>query len=360
VVADDPLGGEPFAVASTTAPAALSKAGEADAKATAKASSGPATHEAAAPPAAPAGTQTVTIINGMNGKREQVAIGAGSATGTKLATGGAKLAAVSIDAGLIDPSPQGGIPKIGAHDVRASEIYASPRSKAAAAVTGPRIALVVKRLGISASGTTEALAKLPAAVTLGFTPYGNDLDRWVARARGEGHEVLLQVPMEPFGYPDNDPGPQTLLTSLSPMQNAERLHWAMSRFQGYVGLTNYMGDRFVTNASAVKPVMTEAASRGLIYFDDGASARSVTAQASGASGSYLKADVAITAATTPGAVDAALARLETIARERGTAVGSAVASPLTIGRINAWAKTLAARGVTLVPLTALAGKPKSS
>ena len=42
-------------------------------------------------------------------------------------------------------------------------------------------------------------------------PYGIDIDRWVARARGENHEVLLQVGMEPFDYPDNDPGPQTLL-----------------------------------------------------------------------------------------------------------------------------------------------------
>ena len=57
----------------------------------------------------------------------------------------------------------------------------------------------------------------------------------VARARGEGHEVLLQVPMEPFDYPDNDPGPQTLLTSLDAGQNIDRLHWLMSRFQGYVG-----------------------------------------------------------------------------------------------------------------------------
>ncbi len=51
-------------------------------------------------------------------------------------------------------------------------------------------------------------------------PYGADVERLVARARGEGHEILLQVPMEPFGYPDNDPGPQTLLTSLTPEQNS--------------------------------------------------------------------------------------------------------------------------------------------
>ena len=66
----------------------------------------------------------------------------------------------------------------------------------------------------------------------------------VERARTEDHEVLLQAPMEPFDYPDNDPGPQTLLTSLTPDQNIDRLHWQMSRFQGYVGILSYMGARF--------------------------------------------------------------------------------------------------------------------
>ena len=47
--------------------------------------------------------------------------------------------------------------------------------------------------------------------------------------------------MEPFDYPDNDPGPQTLLTSLEASQNIDRLHWLMSRFQGYVGIANHMG-----------------------------------------------------------------------------------------------------------------------
>ena len=71
-------------------------------------------------------------------------------------------------------------------------------------------------------------------------PYGAEVERLAALARSEGHEILLQVPMEPFNYPDNDPGPQTLLTSLTPEQNLERLYWLMSRMQGYVGLAEAM------------------------------------------------------------------------------------------------------------------------
>ena len=77
----------------------------------------------------------------------------------------------------------------------------------------PAIAVVIHGLGVGAAKTNDAIVKLPGAVTLAFTPYGADPAKLVERARSQGHEVLLQVPMEPFDYPDNDPGPQTLLTS---------------------------------------------------------------------------------------------------------------------------------------------------
>jgi polysaccharide deacetylase 2 family uncharacterized protein YibQ len=60
-------------------------------------------------------------------------------------------------------------------------------------------------------------------------PYGDQLTKLAAHARAKGHELLLQVPMEPFDYPNNDPGPRTLLTSLANEQNVNRLHWLMSR-----------------------------------------------------------------------------------------------------------------------------------
>jgi polysaccharide deacetylase 2 family uncharacterized protein YibQ len=183
----------------------------------------------------------------------------------------------------------------------------------------------------------------------------------VARARGEGHEVLLQVPMEPFDYPDNDPGPQTLLTTLPAEQNANRLHWFMSRFGGYVGIANYMGARFVGHDASVGPVIRESGTRGLIFFDDGAAARSVTAPIAGATNvPYARADIVVDATPTAAEIEGALAKLETAARERGFAVGYASALPLSIERIANWTKALSGRGITLVPISAVANKPKSS
>jgi uncharacterized protein len=198
-------------------------------------------------------------------------------------------------------------------------------------------------------------------VTLAFAPYGADLDRLAARARESGHELLLQVPMEPFDYPDNDPGPQTLLTSLSAGQNVDRLHWLMSRLQGYVGLANYMGGRFTASEPALAPILREAAKRGLIYVEDGTSPRSLAGQIAGANNlPYAKADLMIDAVPSASEIDRALARLDKTARERGVAVGIANALPASIERVANWAKAAESRGILLVPISAVAVRGKSS
>jgi uncharacterized protein len=183
----------------------------------------------------------------------------------------------------------------------------------------------------------------------------------VERARAQHHEVLLQIPMEPFDYPDNDPGPQTLLTSLGPDQNLDRLLWHLSRFQGYVGLANFMGGRFVATDAVMQPFIREAAKRGLGYLDDGSASRSVAATlAEDQSMPFAKADLAIDTVPTPVEIDRALAKLESLARERGTAIGMASALPVSIERIGIWAKTLESHGILLVPLTTAMLKSKSS
>jgi uncharacterized protein len=222
------------------------------------------------------------------------------------------------------------------------------------------VAIVVAGLGVGAAKTSDAIMKLPAAVTLAFTPYGSDPGKLAERARAQRHEILLQVPMEPFDYPDNDPGPQTLLTTLTPEQNIDRLYWHLSRFQGYAGIANFMGARFVVSDAVMQPILREAAKRGLGYLDDGAAPRSVAAAlAVGQSVPFAKADLSIDAVPTAVEIDRALAKLETLAKERGMAVGIASALPISIERIGAWTKALESRGIMLAPLTTAMLKSKS-
>ncbi len=223
------------------------------------------------------------------------------------------------------------------------------------------MALIVSGLGVSAATTADAIGKLPEAVTLSFVPYGADVAALATRARTGGHEILLQVPMEPFGYPDNDPGPQTLLTSLTPQQNIDRLYTIMGKIQGYVGMTNTMGARFTASEDALSPILHEAAKRGLIYVDDGSSPRSAAARIAGAGNlSFVRTDVVLDAVPAAKDIDRALDRLEMMAREHNFAVGMASALPVSIDRLAAWAKTAESRGLLLVPISAIAKSGISS
>jgi uncharacterized protein len=293
----------------------------------------------------------VTIIDGSSSARKLVTIpGNPDATAKPL-----------FDPKLVEATRHGAIPKIGPDGARPSNRYAQPRQLPSNKKDSPLIAIIVGGLGISASGTADALAKLPASITFAMTPYGVDLEKLAERVRAEQHEMLLQVPMEPFDYPDNDPGPQTLLTSLTSEQNIDRLHWLMSRFQGYVGLIGYMGARFTASEQGLTPVLRDAAQRGLVYVDDGSSPRSVAGQLAGSHNlPFVKADIVLDTVPTPTEIDRALARLEMRARDSGVAVGFAAAQTTTIARIADWAKKVESRGILLVPITMLAIKTKSS
>jgi polysaccharide deacetylase 2 family uncharacterized protein YibQ len=351
----NPMGGEPVArVAYDPAALPASATGK---PAGATMAAPKETPKAAAPPLLP-GQQTVTIIDGSSGERRDVVIG-----GTDAARGAdiRPAAMAGINPKLLETSRHGMIP-IAADGLKPFRAYAggNDADRARAAKT-PSIAIVITGLGVGAAKTNDAIARLPAAVTLAFTPYGSDPGRLVERARGDKHEVWLQVPMEPFDYPDNDPGPQTLLTTLPAAQNVDRLAWHMSRFQGYAGLTNFMGARFAATDAAMQPVIKDAARRGLAWLDDGSAPRSVAgALAEAQAMPFAKADLALDTVPTPAEIDRALARLEALAKERGSAIGTASALPISIERIATWAKQLEGRGIMLVPLTTAMLKPKSS
>jgi polysaccharide deacetylase 2 family uncharacterized protein YibQ len=350
----DPLGGEPMArvaIRQTVAPE--------DKSATAPPASQKPASAAVVAAQPEAGRKTITIIDGSSGTRQDVVV-AGADPDTAGADG-APVTMTGIDRRLLEKSRYGMIPVVAADGLKPFKAYAmgtdADRAKAA---TMPVVAIVVGGLGVGAAKTADAIMKLPPAVTLAFTPYGSDPGKLVEQARARRHEILLQVPMEPYDYPDNDPGPQTLLTTLGTEQNIDRLHWHLSRFQGYVGLANFMGARFVAAAAVMQPIIREAAKRGLGYFDDGSTPRSVAGQlAEGQAMPFAKADLTIDAVPTSVEIDKALARLEELAKERGAAIGMASAFPVSIARIDAWTKGLESRGVMLVPLTTAMLKSKS-
>jgi polysaccharide deacetylase 2 family uncharacterized protein YibQ len=365
VLAENPFGGEPIAIAPIkAAPAATAVSGPPTVIAgnpnryDGPDATQPQSNQAAQPPAPAApgsASQTVTIIDGKTGQRQEIQLAAPASDAPPVAAPG------PANQKLAEMTPNGLIPKVAADGMRPADAFAQPAKSLPGKPDAPRIAIIVAGLGVSDSATSDAISKLPGPVTLGFMPYGTEVANQVARARSQGHEVLLQVPMEPFDYPSNDPGPQTLLTTMAPQQNMERLYWLMSRFQGYVGIENAMGARFTSSEQSFTPVLRETAKRGLIFVDDGSNQRSLASRIAGANNTpFAKADVVIDSVATPVEIDRALGRLETAAREHGAVVGVSSALPASIEHIAKWAKGLESRGIVLVPITAVALKSRQT
>lgn len=254
--------------------------------------------------------------------------------------------------GLFEDGPGGPLPVIGPDGRRPSTAYA--RSFEAEPGT-PVIAVIVGGLGVSESLTEAAIESLPPEITLSFVPYARDLQAWMNRARAAGHEVMIELPMEPFDYPNNDPGPHTLLADASEAENMRRLHWLLSRASGYFGVTNYLGARLSGSEAALARIYSEADRRGLALFHDGAGRPGGAPGAAARAGAPLAlADRVIDADPSTRAIDARLLELEALAIQNGQSLGSGFAYPVTVGALQSWAEGLERRGYQLAPASHVA------
>jgi uncharacterized protein len=247
-------------------------------------------------------------------------------------------------AGLISQGPDGPLPIIGPDGRTAAQAYARP---AGAALGKPEVALIIGGLGLNAKATQQAIDGLPPEVTLSFVPYADGLQDWIDKARAAGHEVLIEAPMEPKDYPDNDPGPDTLMAAAGPQETVQRLDWVLSRASGYFGVTNYLGSKFLQSPTAVGVFENELRERGLAFIDDGAAANV------GGGLPRATADRIVDDQLDGQAIEAQLGALETQAQRSGKALGAGFAYPVTLDEVARWAAGLPQRGLQLAPASAL-------
>jgi uncharacterized protein len=270
-------------------------------------------------------------------------------------TGSITLPAVPLEE-LVEESQYGPLPKVAPDGRRAIDMYARPSryaSAAAAASAPPRVAILVTGLGLPGGPPGDVIEGLPAPISVAYGAYGRNLQDGVTRARADGHEVLLQIPLEPNNYPTEDPGPHTLLTTLPPQENMKRLQWLMSRYTGYVGVTNHMGAKFEAATDSFMPMLEELKRRGLLYVDDGSTQESPTSQAANAIGlEYSVVSVQIDGGQSAAEIEKQLVKLEEMAKQQGTAIGVVRLKPAAVKQLADWASKLEGKGLVLVPVSA--------
>lgn len=267
----------------------------------------------------------------------------------------AKVGMIPVQTALIEQTEQGYLPHIGRDGSKPWQVYRRP---APAIVDGPKIALIMTELGLSENRTNDAIRKMPGAVTLAFLPYVQNVQKMIDTSRDLGHEVLLNVPMEPLGYPRDDPGPH-ILREQNPEDkdapgNIVNLYQSLGAANAYVGIISFMGSALAANEEAMSPIMKELARRGLVLVDNGSSARSVIDElAPQFNLPTTRVDRTIDIIPQHQAIDDQLAALEKLAHRNGSAVGIFSPLPISLERLALWIPQLASRGITLVPVSAL-------
>src|SRR5690606_30237996 len=157
---ENPLGGEPVAVVTIerARPGAAKTAHRTPAESGAPAPAGGAVSagpQGAAPAPAPSGPLLIQVPQ----------------------DGGPAIRTPTLDPALTETSKYGALPKIAPDGRRPAEMFAST-SVAEAEDKRPKIAIMIGGLGVSREQTSRVLEKLPRMVTLGFTPYGDNLEGW--------------------------------------------------------------------------------------------------------------------------------------------------------------------------------------
>lgn len=201
------------------------------------------------------------------------------------------------------------------------------------------LAVVIDDLGESQDYANKLL-ELPFPVTFAIWPYGSR-HRQVAQAAADaGREVLVHMPMEPLGYPEHDPGPGALFTSMTDEDISATLRDNLDAVPQAVGINNHMGSRFTASGDAMRVVLAELKARGLFFLDsltNGGSQAVNAARDVGATA--FKRDVFLDNEPQVDKILINLAKAERLAMEHGQAVAIGHPYPATLEALRLWADT---------------------
>jgi polysaccharide deacetylase 2 family uncharacterized protein YibQ len=215
-----------------------------------------------------------------------------------------------------------------------------------------RVAVIVDQVG-ARHDVFESLRDLRRPITLAVLPVPPAAA--IAReALRNGMEVLLDLPMEPYRYPQLDPGPGTLLMSMPEEEIRRLVSRHLDGLPGAIGITNHMGSRLTEDRARMRAVVEVLAARRLFLVD---------AYASNLSVAYDEAKrVGLRAARRQSVVDPARGEageraswdeVAGWAERRGEVIVLAPGRPLTVQLLREYVLRWEARGLRLVPVSEL-------
>jgi polysaccharide deacetylase 2 family uncharacterized protein YibQ len=223
-----------------------------------------------------------------------------------------------------------------------------------ASISARRVAVIVDDLG-ARRDVFDPLRDIRRPLTIAVLP-GLPLSEWTAREAAQaGMEVILDLPMEPYRFPEVDPGPGALLMTMSPQELQAQVGAHLASVPGAVGVTNHMGSRMTEDRARMRTVLEVLAGRRLFLVDGLASNLSLAYDEAKALG--LRAGRRQIVVDHKGGEAGDRVQWDEVAwwaERRGEVIVIAHGHPLTARLLREYVPRWEARGIRLVPVSQLA------
>lgn len=216
----------------------------------------------------------------------------------------------------------------------------------------PKLAIVIDDLGES-NQAFEKLLSLKFPFNAAIWPWSNNSTTQAEQAWQQGHDVIIHMPMEPLGYPKQNPGKDALLSRMSDKTLRQNLNRAINRMPRAVGLSNHMGSKLTTDSDALAIICNIAKDEGLMVLDSLTNPKSIFAQTARDQGlTVYRRNVFLDDMGTNVTEESVLAFLkesELLAKKNGQAIAIGHPHPQTLAALEKWLK-IRDKSIDLVPL----------
>jgi uncharacterized protein len=138
----------------------------------------------------------------------------------------------------------------------------------------PLVAIIIDDLGYDKK-IAEKFSTLHANITFSILPHSPFQDSIARLSQDKGLETMLHLPMEPMEYPNVDPGPGTLLLSMTPDQMIRQLKENLKALPHVKGVNNHMGSKMTAESSQMYQIFTILKKRGLYFVDSRTTAQTI-------------------------------------------------------------------------------------
>ena len=138
----------------------------------------------------------------------------------------------------------------------------------------PSVAIIIDDLGYDKS-IAKKLSNLNATLTFSILPHSPFQKSIAHLSREKGLDIMLHLPMEPLEYPDVNPGPGTLLTSMTPDQLIRQLEKDLDAVPFIRGVNNHMGSKMTAESSQMYQIFSILKKRSLYFVDSRTTAQTL-------------------------------------------------------------------------------------